>query len=93
MNNYLTPDDVCRKLDEMFESHRLSTGSEPLYVWCVIKFTDNGSTIEDVIKLSSDAAEDDDDVFYFCNGIESLKGLTRRGTGEDFVVIDICSLS
>lgn len=93
MTLFLTPDDVCRKLDEMSAAHRLSTGSDPLLVHCVIRFVDDGSTIEDTIKLSSDVAEDDDDIFYYCNSLESFKDLTRRGSGEDFIVVDVCRVS
>lgn len=34
--------------------------------------------------------DDNDNVFYYCNGIESLKSLVEYGVGE-FIVIDCWS--
>ena len=43
------------------------------------------------IKLSLSINDDDNDnVFYYCNGIESLKSLVEYGVGE-FIVIDCWS--
>ena len=91
--NKMTSNDVCKKMDEMFHSHEVQTGSEPTYATCVIQFVDDGTTIEDTIKLDTGADEDDDCVFYYCNGLEDLKSLTEHGSGEDFIVVDICDVA
>lgn len=42
-----------------------------------------------LIKLSLDyVPEEDDYVFFYCNGIEELKNLMKEDNGEDFVVLD-----
>lgn len=62
------------------------TGKEPEYVECQIVWKKTGDEQRKTIKLSLDINDDDnDDVFYYCNGIESFKQLTEYGVGE-FIV-------
>lgn len=61
------------------------------YAICSIEWKDSGE-IEDgyIFKLSLDLDEQDDDrIFFYCDGIKSLNSLTEKDNGEDFVVIDI----
>lgn len=57
------------------------------YVECQIVWKDTGDDQRTTIKLSLSINDDDNDnVFYHCNGIESLKSLVEYGVGE-FIVI------
>ena len=62
------------------------TGKEPEYVECQIVWKETGDDKRTIIKLSLSINDDDsDDVFYYCNGIESFKQLAEYGMGE-FIV-------
>lgn len=62
------------------------TGKEPKYVECQIVRKETGNEQRKTIKLSLSINDDDnDDVFCYCNGIESFKLLAEYGVGE-FIV-------
>lgn len=62
------------------------TGKEPEYVECQIAWKETGDDERVTIKLSLSINDDDNDnVFYYCNGIESFKQLAEYGMGE-FIV-------
>ena len=42
-------------------------------------------------RKGSDEEEEDDRIFYYCDGLEDLKGLAEEGRGSDFIVTDIFS--
>lgn len=61
-------------------------GKEPKYVECQIVRKETGNEQRKTIKLSLSINDDDnDDVFCYCNGIESFKLLAEYGVGE-FIV-------
>lgn len=61
-------------------------GKEPEYVECQIAWKETGDDERVTIKLSLSINDDDNDnVFYYCNGIESFKQLAEYGMGE-FIV-------
>lgn len=73
-------------LDLRFHEFVERTGKEPEYVECQIVWKETGNEQRETIKLSLSINDDDnDDVFYYCNGIESFKQLTEYGMGE-FIV-------
>lgn len=80
-----------QRMTGMFEEYRTQTGSEPMYASCLIQFIDDGSTIEDTIKLDTSADEKNEDIFHFCNGLNDLKSLTEIGC-ENFIILDIFSV-
>lgn len=61
------------------------------YSRVMFDYGDTGDDQRTTIKLSLSINDDDNDnVFYYCNGIESLKSLVEYGVGE-FIVIDCWS--
>lgn len=84
-------DRVKKDIDSMFFEFVKKNGEEPEYVECQIVWKDTGDDQRTTIKLSLSINDDDNDnVFYYCNGIESLKSLVEYGVGE-FIVIDCWS--
>lgn len=84
-------DRVKKDIDSMFFEFVKKNGEEPEYVECQIVWKDTGDDRGTTIKLSLSINDDDNDnVFYYCNGIESLKLLVEYGVGE-FIVIDCWS--
>lgn len=84
-------DRVKKDIDSMFFKFVKKNGKEPEYVECQIVWKDTGDDQRTTIKLSLSINDDDNDnVFYYCNGIESLKSLVEYGVGE-FIVIDCWS--
>ena len=48
-----------------------------------------GENKRTIIKLSTTIVDDDEeDVFYYCNGIESLKSLTEYSPFHTFIITD-----
>lgn len=67
-------DRVKKDIDSMFFKFVKKNGKEPEYVECQIVWKDTGDDQRTTIKLSLSINDDDNDnVFYYCNGIESLK--------------------
>ena len=61
-------------------------GKEPEYVECQIVWKETGDDKRVTIKLSLSINDDDNDaVFYYCNGIESFQQLAEYGMRE-FIV-------
>ena len=77
-------------IQQRFDVFKAEHGEEPLYAEVTIRFKDDGVQQTDMIKLSNDTADrDNDKVFFNVDGIEGLKDLLRSDNGEDFEVIDI----
>lgn len=72
----------------MFFKFVKKNGKEPEYVECQIVWKDTGDDQRKTIKLSLSINDDDNDnVFYYCNGIESFKSLSEYSAGV-FIVTD-----
>lgn len=79
-------EEVKHEIDLRFHEFIERTGREPEYVECQIVWKGTGDDKRTTIKLSLSINDDDnDDVFYYCNGIESFKQLAEYGMGE-FIV-------
>ena len=60
---------------------------EPHFAECAIKWEDTQETVEVRIFLSSDVYEDiDDEIFYYCNGLNDLIALVHPNM-EDFTIV------
>ena len=82
--------DVSQYMEEMYETYHTEHGTYPFYADCLVRYNDDGTTIETTIKLDCAADdEEDDSIFFYCNGLGDLKGLTRQGPGTDFTVVKI----
>ena len=78
--------ELCSKFTKFIQQQ----GNEPNYANCQVIFNDSQEKCEVTIKLSCDATPDEDDnIFYYCNGINDLCTLTVNNNGEDFRIIDI----
>lgn len=79
-------EEVKHEIDLRFHEFVEKTGKEPEYVECQIVRKKTGNEQRKTIKLSLSINDDDnDDVFCYCNGIESFKQLAEYGVGE-FIV-------
>lgn len=77
---------VKHEIDLRFHEFVEKTGKEPEYVECQIVRKKTGDEQRKTMKLSLNINDDDnDDVFCYCNGIESFKQLAEYGMGE-FIV-------
>lgn len=76
---------------ELREEYVREYGREPDCAWCEIKYLDDDTTIEVTISLYDNTPDgwEDDDIFYYTSGIESLCSLAEEGPGEDFVLTNI----
>ena len=84
-----------RKLiQERFDAFKVKYGEEPLYAEVTIRFKDDGTSHEDIIKLSDDIDErDDNKVFFNVTGLNDLKGLINPDNGEDFYIVDVQNIT
>ena len=54
---------------------------------CEIKFKDEETIFETLVKYSLDIIEEDDSIFFYCNGVHEIEALTKEDNGEDFIVL------
>ena len=58
------------------------------YADVLIRWNDTGEEETVLFKLSCDYDEEsDDNVFFYCNGVEELKSMKRCAEGFEFVVL------
>ena len=86
-----TENKVSVKMETLYNEFCKANGCEPNYAQCVVEYTDTRDTLEVTIKLSCDVVEEEDDtIFFYCNGLNDFISMTDEGTGCDFVIVDIC---
>lgn len=82
------PDEVKQEIGNRYVEYHNENEHEPHYADCVIRWNDTLETEEARIALAMDADTDkDDEIFYYCNGLNDLKALADKG-GEDFTVAE-----
>lgn len=98
--NYMEPDDfgkdsdmedrykLIAKIHEEYEDYESTVGVSPKYVSCLIKFDNEENGQDVIIKLTSDTDEKDDEIFFYCDGLDDLVRLCYVDT-EDFDLIEI----
>lgn len=85
-----SPEQLRQLIQERFDAFKAEYGEEPLYAEVTIRWKDDGTEQEDIIKLSDDIYErDDDKVFFNVTGLNDLKGLINPDNGEDFYIVDV----
>lgn len=83
-----------RELQARFDAFKAKHGEEPLYAEVTIRWKDDGTEKEDIIKLSDDIDErDDDKVFFNVTGLNDLKSLINPDNGEDFYIFDVQNIT
>lgn len=98
--NYMEPDDfgkdsemedrykLIAKIHDEYEDYESTVGVSPKYVRCRIKFDNEENGQDVIIKLTSDTYEKDDEIFFYCDGLDDLVRLCYVDT-EDFDLIEI----
>lgn len=98
--NYMEPDDfgkdsemedrykLIAKIHEEYLDYESTVGISPKYVRCRIKFDNEENGQDVIIKLTSDTDEKDDEIFFYCDGLDDLVRLCYVDT-EDFDLIEI----
>ena len=82
-------EEVKKEIDAKLIDFESTFGKKPLYASCQVAFVGTDDPFQDLLfKLSSDVGNDDDEVFFYCNGIEELKSLTELTT-NDFIITEI----
>ncbi len=68
---------------------RVRTAEPRNHAECTVRFEEDGYIGEFLFKLSLNADEkEDENIFFFCNGLSGLKALLKEDNGENFVVLD-----
>lgn len=74
-------------INRMYTKYCTENGHEPQYADCVIKWKDTQGTAEVRIFLSSGSYEEiDDEIFYYCDGLNDMTALVSPGM-EDFTIV------
>ena len=74
------------KTKKNYEAFIAENGFEPKFAYCQVTFLDNGSSFDATIKLSCDDDEDDNFIFYYCNGLSDLLSMYEKGSANDFYI-------
>ncbi len=82
----LDPEGTTASIGKAFGEYKSTHGKEPLYALCQIIYCGDDDLLERQFKLSLDVGDDDDEIFYYCNGIEELKQLAEPSS-SDFIII------
>lgn len=98
--NYMEPDDfgkdsemedrykLIAKIHEEYLDYESTVGVSPKYVSCLIKLDNEENGQDVIIKLTSDTDEKDDEIFFYCDGLDDLVRLCKDDK-EDFDLIEI----
>lgn len=85
-SSWKKPDEVKKEIGAQYLKFYNEQECEPHYADCTIRWSDTLETVEVTIALSVDSyAEKDDEIFFYCNGLEDLKSLADKGV-EDFTI-------
>ncbi|MFQ9317594.1 hypothetical protein [Dysgonomonas mossii] len=78
------------RIDKYYKDFIGEYNTPAVSVLCEVTFTDDSSVQIVRVKLSLDIEENDDEFFFYCNGIEELKKLCDK-TAENFIITEIDS--
>lgn len=78
------------RIIEAHTEYKIKHGVEPDAVICEIKFKDDGSEIETIIKLNCESDErTDESIFFYCDHIQELFLLMDEDNNEDFYITEV----
>ena len=85
--------DLQQRVETKYNEYLSDKKQSPLYALVGVQFKGEDLHEDFIIKLVSDYNEttpewEDEQIFYYCNGIEELKELCDEDNGEDFFVTD-----
>ncbi|EOA56078.1 hypothetical protein HMPREF1214_03306 [Bacteroides sp. HPS0048] len=85
-------EEIKANIDKAFNEYLSDFDKEPSFALCHIrhKGDDDGPFYDMLFKLSVDIGADDDEVFFYCNGVKELKSLTEP-SANDFIIIEFSS--
>lgn len=78
-------EETILNIDKAYDNYHTIYGKEPLYAVCQVRYKDDISYNDMVFKLSLDIGKDDDEIFFYCNGIKDLKTLAVPSK-EEFLI-------
>ena len=73
-------------IKEKYDEFVRNNGHEPAFCCCYVRFNDSYNIESETIKMSSDVSDDDELIFFYCDGLNDLLSLTKEGY-EDFLVL------
>ena len=83
-----------QEIKNKYNEYVMENGKEPLFTDVAVRF-DGQDICEDVtIKLvpstekEQNGEGDDNEIFFYCNGIDDLLNLCDNNNGEEFMVAD-----
>ena len=82
---------IAEKMEALYSEFIQKNDTFPNYAECEIQFKNDESSVGVRIKLDCGRDENDEDIFYYCNGLNDLKGLTEERPGRHFIIIDFFS--
>lgn len=83
-----------KEIKGAYDKYVAEHGEEPKFTDVAIRFRNEDSAMDVVIKLEDSTEEeqngggDDDEIFFYCGSIDGLLKLCEEDNGEDFVIID-----
>lgn len=82
-------DDFTREHIEMMWHVYVSLHKEePRYADCQVRWLNEEESMPVCIKLNATLDEHDDEIFFYCNGLNDLLSLLEH-VAEDFVLVDV----
>lgn len=83
-----------QEIKNKYDEYVAENGKKPLFTDVAVRF-DGQDLVEDVaIKLVPSTEDeqngegDDNEIFFYCNGIDDLLNLCDINNGEEFMVVD-----
>ena len=77
--NYST---IAEKMEALYSEFIQKNDTFPNYAECEIQFKNDESSVGVRIKLDCVMDVNYKDIFYYCNGLNDLKGLTEKVRGR-----------
>lgn len=103
VNDDITPDDfgtdedvadryrLVAQIHSQHEGYMQNHDAEPRYARVCVQYHDQENGMDVIIKLLDESDEHDEDIFFFCTGIDDLIRLCYADT-EDFDVTEVYEL-